>query len=233
MTRHHILVVDDEPNILEVVELYLKREGYQVSVAADGETALDLIMEQPPDLIVLDLMLPKLGGLEVTRILRESMLNIPVIMLTSKGEEDDKIYGLEVGADDYVTKPFSPRELVARIKVVLRRSGDTAPETDKEASLIFTGLLIDPVARSVKVDQQSVTLTVKEFDLLWFLANHPSQVFTRDQLLDKVWGYNFVGDASTVTVHVRRLREKIEANPAKPTFIQTVWGVGYKFEGSA
>ncbi|MEM7034441.1 MAG: response regulator transcription factor [Chloroflexota bacterium] len=228
-TMPHILVVDDEPNIREVVELYMRREGYNVSVAADGEAALQIVAETPPDLIILDLMMPKMGGLEMTRILRNNNLNIPIIMLTAKGEEEDKLYGFESGADDYLAKPFSPRELVARVKAVFRRVGDSVQETTKSEALQIGELIIDPVAHSVSVAGNAITLTVKEFDLLWFLANSPSQVFTRDQLLDKVWGYNFFGDASTVTVHVRRLREKIEANPAKPVYILTVWGVGYKF----
>ena len=179
-------------------------------------------------------MLPKLGGLEVTRILRDT-LNIPIIMLTAKGEEEDKIYGLETGADDYITKPFSPRELVTRVKVVLRRAGDKTALGAKAEPVHAGALTIDPVARTVTVGDRLATLTVKEFDLLWFLANHPAQVFTRDQLLDQVWGYDFFGDSSTVTVHVRRLREKIEADPTEPVYILTVWGVGYKFtagEGS-
>ena len=238
--KQRILVVDDEPNIREVVELYLKREGFAVDVAADGEAALEILERRLPDLIVLDLMMPKLGGLELTRILREAagqsegghstdVGNIPIIMLTAKGEEDDKIYGLETGADDYITKPFSPRELVTRVKVVLRRAGDKGADEEKAGPLQIRELVVDPAARSVTMRGNSVTLTVKEFDLLWFLANNPAQVFTRDQLLDKVWGYNFYGDASTVTVHVRRLREKIEANPTRPSYILTVWGVGYKF----
>jgi len=227
--KQRVLVVDDEPNIREVVELYLRREGFAVDVAADGETALAIVEERPPDLIVLDLMLPKLGGLEMTRLLRDSRLDIPIIMLTAKGSEDDKIYGLELGADDYLTKPFSPRELVTRVKVVLRRTRDEVDEQARAKPLHYKALAIDPAARSVVVREAAVTLTAKEFDLLWFLANHPGQVFTRDQLLDQVWGYNFFGDASTVTVHVRRLREKIEADPTKPVYILTVWGVGYKF----
>jgi DNA-binding response OmpR family regulator len=236
--KQRILVVDDEPNIREVVELYLKREGFAVDVAADGEAALETMERHLPDLIVLDLMMPKLGGLELTRILRDAALtsgvgDIPIIMLTAKGEEDDKIYGLETGADDYITKPFSPRELVTRVKVVLRRAGDKSADEEKAGPLQTGKLVIDPAARSVTARENPVTLTVKEFDLLWFLANNPAQVFTRDQLLDKVWGYNFYGDASTVTVHVRRLREKIEANPTRPAYILTVWGVGYKFTDQA
>jgi DNA-binding response OmpR family regulator len=226
--KQRVLVVDDEPNIREVVELYLKREGFVVDVAADGEEALAIIEHTPPDLIVLDLMMPKLGGLEMTRLVRGG-LDIPIIMLTAKSQEDEKIYGLEIGADDYITKPFSPRELVARVKVVLRRSSDKGKDGPKAAPIEVRDMVIDPAARSVTVNCQPVTLTVKEFDLLWFLASNPGQVFNREQLLDKVWGYNFFGDASTVTVHVRRLREKIEADATHPTYVLTVWGVGYKF----
>jgi len=187
--KQRVLVVDDEPNIREVVELYLKREGFVVDVAADGEEALAIIEHTPPDLIVLDLMMPKLGGLEMTRIVRGG-LDIPIIMLTAKSQEDEKIYGLEIGADDYITKPFSPRELVARVKVVLRRSSDKGKDGPKAGPIEVRDMVVDPVARSVTVDGQPVTLTVKEFDLLWFLASNPGQVFNREQLLDKVWGYN-------------------------------------------
>ena len=225
-----ILVVDDEPNIREVVELYLRREGYDVEVRGDGAAALQAIERKAPDLIVLDLMLPELDGTKLARILRNSGQDIPIIMLTAKGEESDRIAGFEVGADDYVTKPFSPKELVARVKAVLRRTG-AKPLVDPQAQPLTIGkVTINPSTRQVWVRQnQEITLTAKEFDLLWFLMNHPGQVFTRDQLLDNVWGFDFFGDASTVTVHVRRLREKIEQHPTKPEYILTVWGVGYKF----
>lgn len=225
-----ILVVDDEPNIREVVELYLRRDGFEVEVAADGEAALVALERKIPDLIVLDLMMPVVDGIEVTRALRQSELDIPIIMLTAKGEEADRIQGLELGADDYVTKPFSPKELVARVKAVLRRAG-AKPLVDPLAQpLSRAGLTVNPTTRQVWLgDDEEVILTAKEFDLLWFLLSHPGQVFSRDQLLNNVWGYDFFGDSSTVTVHVRRLREKIERNPNKPQFILTVWGVGYKF----
>ncbi len=228
--KTRILVVDDEPNIREVVELYLRREGYKVEVTGDGAVALEAIERNQPDLIVLDLMLPGLGGIQLTRILREGHYDIPIIMLTAKGEEADRITGLELGADDYVTKPFSPKELVARVKAVLRRSG-AKPMVDSQVQpLIIGAITINPLTRQVQLDdKQDVTLTAKEFDLLWFFMNHPGQVFTRDQLLDNVWGFDFFGDASTVTVHVRRLREKVEQRPTKPQHILTVWGVGYKF----
>jgi two-component system response regulator VicR len=225
-----ILVVDDEPNILEVVSAYLRRELYRVVTAADGEEALKQAAEHNPDLIVLDVMLPKLDGLEVVRRIRATS-NTPIIMLTARGEETDKLVGLGMGADDYLTKPFSPRELVARIKAVLRRAAPSAqPQPGADSLLKFQGLKINPRTRSVEIDSGPVELTAKEFDLLFFLASHPQEVFTRTQLLDQVWDYSYYGDTSTVTVHVRRLREKIESDPMRPRFIKTVWGVGYKFE---
>jgi DNA-binding response OmpR family regulator len=228
--KQRILVVDDEPNIREVVELYLRREGFEVEVTPDGAAALAAIEREIPDLIVLDLMLPAVDGLRITRILRQSDYDVPIIMLTAKGDEADRITGLEYGADDYVTKPFSPKELVARVKAVLRRAG-AKPLVDPQAQPLTRGqVTINPATRQVWTgDGQEVVLTAKEFDLLWFMMNHPNQVFTRDQLLDSVWGYDFFGDASTVTVHVRRLREKVEQDATKPEHIVTVWGVGYKF----
>lgn len=224
-----ILVVDDEPNILEVVQAYLRRELFNVVTAADGEAALLRIAEHQPDLIVLDVMLPRLDGLEVCRRVR-AQGNTPVIMLTARGEETDKLVGLGIGADDYITKPFSPRELVARIKAVLRRAANASAEPGSNSILRFTGLKINPRTRIVDTDRGPVELTAKEFDLLLFLASHPQEVFTRTQLLDQVWDYSYFGDTSTVTVHVRRLREKIEPDPMRPHYIKTVWGVGYKFE---
>ncbi|HYN87912.1 MAG TPA: response regulator transcription factor [Ardenticatenaceae bacterium] len=225
-----ILVVDDEPSIREVVALYLNRAGYRVSTAADGVEAVTLAAGQPVDLVILDLMLPKIEGLEVFRRLR-AVGNVPIIMLTARSSETDRIVGLELGADDYVVKPFSPRELVARVGAVLRRTNTDTPAVNGRTKPIESGeLRVDPSARTVTVRGDAVSLTATEFDLLWFFASHPGQVFTRDQLLDNVWGYDFFGDASTVTVHVRRLREKIERDPAHPQCILTVWGVGYKFE---
>ncbi len=229
MASQRILVVDDEPHIREVVELYLRREGFVVEVAADGGAALQSIERQPPDLLVLDLMLPVLGGSQLTRILREGRYNLPIIMLTAKGEETDRVSGLELGADDYVTKPFSPKELVARVKAVLRRTGGGLNSDSAEQPLSLGEVTVNPTTRQVLNAGREVTLTAKEFDLLWFLMKHPGQVFSRDQLLDNVWGFDYFGDASTVTVHVRRLREKLEAIPTKPRYILTVWGVGYKF----
>ncbi|MEE8517514.1 MAG: response regulator transcription factor [Dehalococcoidia bacterium] len=222
-----ILVVDDEPTVGEVVERYLGLEGYEVSRATDGENAVLRWRDWDPNLIVLDLMLPGIDGLEVCRSIR-SESQVPIIMLTAKGEEADRIVGLELGADDYMVKPFSPRELVARVKSVLRRS-NSAPSLQGER-LSLGDLTISPVTRAVMRGSTTINLTGKEFDLLHFLAAHQGQVFTREQLMDQVWDYTFAGDFSTVTVHVRRLREKVEVNPAKPRHIKTVWGVGYKFE---
>jgi DNA-binding response OmpR family regulator len=223
-----ILVVDDEQSISEVVSLYLSRAGYRVKVASDGAAALQLLTTHHPDLVVLDLMLPEVDGLEITRRLR-AVGETPIIMLTARRSEGDRILGLEMGADDYVTKPFSPQELVSRVRAVLRRTHSPA-STVTERALDFAGLRIDPATRLVKVNGIEIMLTAKEFDLLWFLANHPRQVFNRDQLLDRVWGETEYLDPSTVTVHVRRLREKIETDASNPRHVHTVWGVGYKFE---
>ena len=228
MSSETILIVDDEPTIVEVVELYLQREGFKELKAADGMTALDIAAQQQPDLVVLDLMLPGVNGLDVAQRLR-SARNTPIIMLTARNEEADRVVGLELGADDYVTKPFSPRELVARVKAVLRR---TNPAAAQEAAhvLMIGDLRLDIAAHSVTLRGQPISLTAREFDLLTFLMQHPGQVFTREQLLDNVWGYTFASELSTVTVHIRRLREKIEHDTTNPTLLQTVWGVGYKLE---
>jgi DNA-binding response OmpR family regulator len=220
-----VLVVDDEPIVREVVCSYLAREGYRTLEAADGDRARELVETETPTLVVLDLMLPGTDGLELCRWIR-SRSELPVIMLTARTEEADRIVGLELGADDYVTKPFSPRELVARVRTVLRR---TSPQLVKPERLAFEGLTIDALTREVRKDGKELRLTAKEFDLLWFLARHPRQVFSRDHLMDRVWGYSAALDTGTVTVHVRRLREKIEDDPAHPRFLQTVWGVGYRF----
>jgi DNA-binding response OmpR family regulator len=220
-----VLVVDDEPIVREVVIEYLKREGFQTLEAGDGDTAKQLVERERPDLIVLDLMLPGTDGLSVCRWIRAHS-TLPVIMLTARGEEADRIVGLELGADDYVTKPFSPRELAARVRTVLRRA---TPEPAREETLRFGDLEIDPVTRDVRSDGRQVRLTAKEFDLLYFLARHPRQVFSRDQLMDRVWGYEAALDTGTVTVHVRRLRSKLERDPAHPRRLETVWGVGYRF----
>ena len=228
MAPQFILIVDDEPSIREVVRLYLQREGFEVETAADGATALEIARTRRLDLVVLDLMLPGLDGFEVHRRLRS--LGVPVVMLTARSAENDRIAGLEMGADDYVVKPFSPRELVARVKNVLRRVSQLFPVDAPASPLVYDELRIDPRARTVEARDRAVTLTAKEFDLLWLLATHPGQVFTRSQVLDRIWGRDFFGDASTVTVHIRRLREKIERDPSQPRFIVTVWGIGYKFE---
>ncbi len=228
MTNQRILIVDDEPQVLEVLKLYLSRDGFRVTTVGDGEAALAAFDAAEPDLVLLDLMLPKVDGFQVFKEMRAKS-TIPIIMLTARGDELDRILGLELGADDYIVKPFSPREVVARVKNVLRRAAQPAQDAT-EQTLTFGGLRIDPRSRVVEVDRREVELTSKEFDLLYFLARYPGQVFTRAQLLDKVWGFEFYGDASTVTVHIRRLREKIEADPAQPRYLSTVWGVGYKFE---
>ena len=225
-----ILVVDDEPNIREVVELYLRRDGHTVVAAADGEEALRLYQQTEPDLVVLDLMLPKVSGLEVCRRIQAGE-RVPVVMLTARGEEEDRIVGLGIGADDYVVKPFSPRELAARVEAVLRRVNEARAGSGDEKSMVFGDLRIDPGAREVTIRDAPVTLTAREFDLLHHMASHPKRVFTRDHLMETVWGYAFAGDTSTVTVHIRRLREKIEPDPARPRYLQTVWGVGYRFVG--
>ena len=215
----HILVVEDDPTISEVVARYLQREGYEAEIALDGEEALSRAAEINPDLVVLDLMLPKIDGYEVCRLLRAKGA-VPIIMLTAKGEETDKLVGLNLGADDYMTKPFSPRELVARVKAVLRRSA--MPPVDSGDILRYPDLSIDPRTRGVIANDRDVELTAKEFDLLLFLARYPGRVFNREQLLNDVWDYAFVGDSSTVTVHMRRLREKIERDPARPRHLLTV-----------
>jgi two-component system, OmpR family, response regulator ResD len=220
-----VLVVDDEPIVREVVVRYLEHEGYTTLEAGDGEHARILLEAHRPDLVVLDVMLPGIDGLELCRWIRAKS-DLPVILLTARGEEADRIIGLELGADDYVTKPFSPRELAARVRTVLRRS---APPADEDERLAFDGLELDSGTREVRKQGEELKLTAKEFDLLWFLASNPRKVFSRDQLMSRVWGYEAALDTGTVTVHVRRLREKIEERPSHPRFLQTVWGVGYRF----
>jgi DNA-binding response OmpR family regulator len=228
MNSAQILVVEDEPSIAEVLHLYLRRAGYQVALASDGQAALDVLARQIPDLVVLDLMLPGVDGYTITRWLRDRS-DVPIIMLTARREEVDRIAGLEMGADDYVVKPFSPQELVSRVRAVLRRT-QSSGESGSDAPLTFSDMRIDPLTRLVVVRGAELALTAKEFDLLWLLARHPRQVFSRDQLLERVWGLADYIDPSTVTVHVRRVREKIEVDPSSPAHIVTVWGVGYKFE---
>jgi DNA-binding response OmpR family regulator len=219
-----VLVVDDEPIVREVVVRYLEREGHTTLEADRGDRAREMLEEQTPDLVVLDVMLPGTDGLELCRWIR-ARSELPVILLTARGEEADRIVGLELGADDYVTKPFSPRELAARVRTVLRRS---APADDPRASLTFGDVEIDTRTREVHKAGRELRLTAKEFDLLAFLAGNPRRVFGRDQLMSRVWGYEAALDTGTVTVHVRRLREKIETEPSEPLHLQTVWGVGYR-----
>ncbi len=228
MSKTQIMIIEDEPSIAEVVSLYMRRAGYQVQHAEDGKTALDLLNRQLPDLVILDLMLPKVDGLTITRWLRDRS-DVPIIMLTARREESDRIAGLEMGADDYVVKPFSPQELVSRVRAVLRRTHGP-DQKESESPINYTDLVIDPRTHLVNLNQTEIILTAKEFDLLYHLASHPRQVFTRDQLLDHIWGGADFIDPSTVTVHIRRLREKIEPDPSNPTHLQTVWGIGYKFE---
>ncbi|MFG3494230.1 response regulator transcription factor [Streptomyces sp. NPDC047928] len=226
--RQHVLVVDDDPTVAEVVTGYLERAGFGVDLAADGPAALTAAERHWPDLVVLDLMLPGMDGLAVCRTLRDRG-PVPVIMLTARSDEEDRILGLEIGADDYVTKPFSPRELVLRVESVLRRSGVTAPAAGSAPPLRAAGLEVDPTARRATKDGRELALTLREFDLLSFFLQHPGQVCDRERLMREVWGWDF-GDLSTVTVHVRRLRGKVEDDPARPRLIQTVWGAGYRFD---
>lgn len=223
-----IAIVEDEPSISEVVSLYLRRAGYEVTCFADGLVAFNSLIDSLPDLIILDVMLPGLDGFTLTRNLRDKS-DVPIILLTSRKEESDRIAGLELGADDYVVKPFSPQELISRVRAVLRRVRST-PKTNNEGVLKFKDLTIDPQTRNVAINGEEIILTAKEFDLLYHMALHPRQVFTREQLLENIWGFSHYIDPGTVTVHMRRLREKIEKDPTSPVYIITVWGIGYKFE---
>ncbi|MFF2073591.1 response regulator transcription factor [Kitasatospora sp. NPDC058162] len=229
-----ILVVDDDPTVAEVVAGYLTRAGHHVDRAADGPQGLALARSARPDLLVLDLMLPGMDGLEILRRLRADAdgAELPVVLLTAKGDETDRILGLELGADDYVTKPFSPRELVLRVQSVLRRSRAGAAAGPAGGRLVSGDIALDPQARRAHRDGRELALTLREFDLLAFLLRHPHTVFPRQELMERVWGWDF-GDLSTVTVHVRRLREKIEDDPAAPRLISTVWGVGYRYDPAA
>jgi DNA-binding response OmpR family regulator len=221
-----ILIVDDEPIVRDVVARYLERDGFRIAAVGDGDEARALMEAEMPGLVVLDVMLPGTDGLALCRWIR-AQGDVPVIMLTARGEEADRIVGLELGADDYVTKPFSPRELAARVRTVLRRSNGAAPPRDTVA---FGEIELDGVSHEARRAGSLVQLTAKEFELLWFLASHPRHVFSRDQLMTGVWGYEAAVDTGTVTVHVRRLREKIEADPARPQHLKTVWGVGYRLD---
>jgi DNA-binding response OmpR family regulator len=221
-----VLVVDDEPTIRDVVVQYLRRDGFATLEAGDGDAARELLEREWPSLVVLDLMLPGTDGLTLCRWIRDRS-QLPVIMLTARGEEADRIVGLELGADDYVTKPFSPRELVARVRTVLRRGAVESAELDERVR--FGNIEIDAASREVCKEGRALKLTAREFELLLFLARHPRRVFSRDQLMSRVWGYEPAFDSGTITVHVRRLREKIEDDPARPLHLETVWGVGYRF----
>jgi DNA-binding response OmpR family regulator len=223
-----VLVVDDDPTVSDVVRRYLERADFGVRLAGDGQTALDEYTRERPDLVVLDLMLPGIDGLEVCRRLRTQDPTLPIIMLTALGEESDRVLGLEIGADDYVTKPFSPRELVLRVQSVLRRTAPV-PTSDRTDELVDGDLHVDVARRIATLRGQELGLTVREFDLLVFLMRNPGRVLRRAELLEQVWGWTF-GDQSTVTVHMRRLREKVEDDPAEPKRILTVWGVGYRYE---
>lgn len=222
-----VLVVEDEPMVAEVVERYLRRDGFEVKMADDGLQALELFRGWVPDLVILDLMLPQMDGLEVCRRMRAAS-ETPIIMLTARGDEPDRLLGLGLGADDYVTKPFSPRELAARARAVLRRSAGAGAAAGE--ILRFGNLLVNGLSRKVEKDGRLIELTAKEFDLLFFLARQPGRVFSREQLMNAVWDFEFPGDSATVTVHIRRLRVKLEDNPSRPRYIKTVRSIGYKFE---
>jgi DNA-binding response OmpR family regulator len=228
VTTARVLIIEDDPTVGEVVARYLKREGYGVEVAVDGALGLQRALTDAPDLVILDLMLPSLGGLEICRRLRAAA-PVPIIMLTARGAEVDRIAGLEMGADDYVAKPFSPRELTARVKAVLRRATGPLPAAGEPATLKAGDLEVDLRSHEVRLEGAAVALTAKEFDLLAYLMSHPRRAFRREALLEAVWGFT-TGDTSTVTVHIRRLRAKIESDPSAPRHVCTVWGVGYRFE---
>ena len=223
-----ILLVDDEESIIDVSTRYLERDGYEVISASNGEEAIDKWKKEKPDLIVLDLMMPLKDGMETAEEIR-AVDDVPIIMLTALGQERDRLLGLTVGADDYLTKPFSPRELVLRVRNILRRTKRQLVE--QSDVLTYDELIIDASKRKVVVGDQEIELTVKEFELLYLLASHPTRVFPRSQLIEAIWGYEFDGDGNTINVHIRRLREKMERDSAAPKWIKTVWGIGYKFEG--
>ena len=223
-----VLLIDDDPNICRLVQLYLEKEGYQVAIGARGDEGIALFKQESPDLILLDIMLPGMDGWQVCRAIRQSS-NVPIIMLTAKDETFDKVLGLELGADDYLTKPFEPKELVARIKAVLRRSSTVTPKEEGEG-VAYPGLRISLTQYEVYYEGNVVEMPPKEIELLYFLAAHPNMVFTREQLLEQVWDFNFFGDSRTVDVHIKRIREKLAGSETYNWQIRTVWGVGYKFE---
>ncbi|MFC0522014.1 response regulator transcription factor [Pontibacillus salicampi] len=226
--HYTILLAEDDENIVDVCRRYLEREGYEVLIARDGMEAMDTWKKKKPDAVILDIMMPYKSGLDIAEEIRFDD-DIPVMLLTALGQEKDRLFGLSIGVDDYITKPFSPRELVLRLKNVLRRYDRPAKQKSKHVS--FADVTIDYSRRLVTKGGKPVEMTAKEFDLLWFFIEHEAQVFSRSQLLEKIWGYEYEGDTNTVNVHIRKLREKIEEEPAHPQFIHTVWGIGYKFEG--
>lgn len=224
---HSILAVDDDPKILKILQHILSKEGFKVSTASSGEEALQLARQTFPDLVLLDIMMPGMDGFETFQRLK-TIREVPVIILTARSDEIDKVVGFRMGVDDYQTKPFSPTELALRVKAVLRRSGEQ--KVKSENSLKYGSMVLDYDKRVVEINSQKVELTPKEFELLWLMSSNPNRVFTKAHLLDKIWDSSFYGDDNTVTVHIRKLREKIESDPSKPVFIKTVWGTGYKFE---
>lgn len=223
-----ILVVDDEESIVKLVSFNLNNEGYQTISCGDGQDAWEIILQEKPDLVILDVMLPGMDGLALCRLMRQEGMTTPILMLTAKDEEIDKVLGLEMGADDYLTKPFSPRELVARVRAILRRTGEK--KSDSEELLDFGELVIFPGRYEVKLGENQVTLTPKEFELLHLLSRSEGLVLSREYILKKLWGYDFYGDARVVDVHISHLREKLEQDPGRPQYIKTVRGVGYKFQ---
>ena len=230
MSKERVLIIEDEPNIIELVSYNLEKEGWLVSKAQTGEEGWEKIQAEHPDIILLDLMLPGIDGMEICRRTRQNKLtrDIPIIILTAKAEEADRVLGLESGADDYVTKPFSPRELIARIRAVLRRADKNFLEAEEKETLVLGPIKMDLRQHKVMVRDNEIELTPKEFDLLHLLMSHPGRAFSREYLLENLWGYEFFGDTRTVDVHVRRLRQKIEDNPAQPYWLETVRGVGYR-----
>ncbi|MGN0180031.1 MAG: response regulator [Monoglobaceae bacterium] len=229
-TKNTVLIVDDEKNICELIRLYVEKEGYDAIIASDGGNAVEKYKQAQPDIVLLDIMLPVKDGWQVCREIR-AVSDVPIIMLTAKGETFDKVLGLELGADDYIVKPFEPKELIARMKAVLRRSESRKPEAEESSDLVFDGLRIGRETYEVYLDDKKIEMPPKEFELLYFLAKNKNKVFTRDQLLDEIWGYEFFGDSRTVDVHIKRIREKIESDN-KNWQLKTVWGVGYKFEAN-
>lgn len=226
--KNTVLIVDDEVNICELIRLYVEKEGYRAVIANDGNRALEVFKKENPDIVLLDIMLPQKDGWQVCREIR-SFSDVPVIMITAKGETFDKVLGLELGADDYIVKPFEPKEMIARIKAVLRRSEPRSNFDNDDTELVFDGLRINKDTYEVHIDDNKIEMPPKEFELLYFLAKNKNKVYTRDQLLDEIWGYEFFGDSRTVDVHIKRIREKVETGD-KNWWLKTVWGVGYKFE---